>query len=651
RSARFAVFPGSSLARKPPRWVVAAELVETSRLWGRTAAKIDPEWVEPLAGHLVKRSYSEPHWEKKAAAVMAYEKVTLYGLPIVARRPVNYGRIDPVVARDLFLRAALVEGARSTDNWDTHHAFYAQNRALLAEVEELTERSRRTDVVVDDEVLYDFYDARIPADVVSGRHFDAWWKQTKRSSPDLLSFTEDLLVKNPVTKHDYPDAFVQGPVRLTLDYRFEPGAPADGVTVEVPLESLNQVDPTAPEWQVPGLREELVVALIKSLPKSLRKQVVPAPNFAKAFLADAQPYVTPIREALAADLRRRTGVLIGPDDWDLSTLPPHLRPTYRVLDADGRQVAEGQDLAELRRRLAPRLTATLSRAAGSLERSDLRAWDIGELPRTFEGGPVRGYPSLVDQGTSVAVKVLPDEAAQQRSHWAGLRRLLLLTVPSQAKAVTGRLTNAQKLALARNPHGGVAALLDDCAQCAVDTLMTAHGAPVWDEAAFAALRDAVRAGLHDVLLEVVTVTERVLAAAVEVEAGLAALRGQAALEPALADVRQQLQSLVHDGFVSETGQRRLPDLRRYLTAVVRRLEKLPSDPHRDRLRMLEVHQLEQDRQALLSKLPVERRTDPDVVAVRWMLEELRVQHFGGGLRTAHPVSETRILKALDALLP
>ncbi|MCW2778156.1 MAG: hrpB 2 [Frankiales bacterium] len=651
RSARFAVFPGSALARKPPRWVVAAELVETSRLWGRTAARISPEWIEPLAEHLVKRSYSEPHWEKKAAAVMAWEKVTLYGVPIVAKRKVAYGRIDPEVSRDLFLRHALVEGARSGDAWDTHHAFFAHNRALLQEVEELTERARRTDVVVDDETLYDFYDARIPADVVSGRHFDAWWKQTKRSVPQLLDFTRELLVQNPVAPGDYPDAFVQGPVRLQLDYRFEPGAPADGVTVEVPLESLNQVDPTAPEWQVPGLREELVVALIKSLPKQLRKHVVPAPNFAKAFLADAVPYASPVREALAADLRRRTGVLIGPDDWDLSKVPPHLRPTYRVVDAEGRQVAEGQDLAELRRRLAPRLTATLSQAAGALERSGLRDWDLGSLPRTFEGGPVRGYPSLVDEGSSVGVKVLPDAAAQTRSMLAGTRRLLLLTVPGQTKAVVGRLTNAQKLALARNPHGGVPALLEDCLSCAVDTLVVSGGGPVWDEAAFDRLRDHVRAGLFDVLLEVVTVTERVLATAADVEERLAALRGQKALEPALADVRNQLQALVHPGFVTETGLRRLSDLRRYLTAMVRRLDKLPTDPQRDRLRMLEVQQLEQDRQALLAKLPVERRTDQDVDAVRWMVEELRVSHFGQGLRTSQPVSETRILKAMDALLP
>ena len=393
------------------------------------------------------------------------------------------------------------------------------------------------------------------------------------------------------------------------------------------------------------------MALIRSLPKHLRKNVVPAPNFAKAFLEETPPYVTPVRVALAADLRRRTGVLIGPDDWDPAKVPAHLRPTYRVVDADGKQVAQGQDLAELRRRLAPRLTATLSQAAGSLERSDLRTWDIGVLPRTFEGGPVRGYPSLVDEGASVGVKVLPDPASQQGSHWVGTRRLLLLGVPGQGKAVAGRLTNAQKLALARNPLGGVPALLEDCAACAVDALITSQGGPVWDEAGFDALRDHVRAGLHDVLFEVVTVTERVLATHAEAEAGLAALRGQRALEPALADVHQQLAALVHPGFVTQTGLRRLPDLRRYLTAVVRRLDKLPQDPHRDRLRMLEVQQLEQDRNTLLTKLPVERRTEPDVVAVRWMIEELRVSHFGQGLRTAHPVSETRLLRAMDALLP
>ncbi|MDP9436623.1 MAG: ATP-dependent RNA helicase HrpA, partial [Actinomycetota bacterium] len=644
RGARFAVFPGSALAKKPPRWVMAAELVETSRLWGRTAARIAPEWVEPLAAHLVKRSHSEPHWSRKQAAVLAFEKVTLYGVPIVARRQVNYGRIDPPIARDLFLRHALVQG-----EWDTHHAFFAANRALLDDVEELEHRARRRDLLVDEQTLYEFYDARVPDDVVSGRHFDAWWKAARRTQPDLLTLTAEQLLHTSVRKADYPDAFVQGDVRLPLSYQFEPGSAADGVTVHVPLAVLNRVDPTPFTWNVPGLRAELVAALIKSLPKHLRKNVVPAPDHARAFLDVATPYVEPLTVALARELRRRTGTLIASEDWDLAKVAPHLLVTYRVEDADGRPVGEDKDLDALRRRLAGRLRGALSQAAAGLERSDLRSWEVGTLPRTFAVGPVVGHPALVDEGSSAAVRMLASPEEQQRAHRAGTRRLLVLTIPSQAKAVLDRQPNPAKLALARNPHGSVPALLADCTDCAVDALLDRAGGPVWDEDSFARLRDAVRADLHDTLVEVVTVVERVLSTAAEVETRLAALRGSSALEPALADVRAQLDGLVHAGFVTETGLRRLPDLRRYGTAMLRRLDKLPHDPHRDRLRMLEVQQLERDRQALLARLPERRRREPGVEAVRWMIEELRVAHFGGGLRTAHPVSETRILRALDAL--
>ncbi|NJP17285.1 ATP-dependent RNA helicase HrpA, partial [Streptomyces thermoviolaceus] len=275
RNAKFAIFPGSALFKKPPRFVMAAELVETSRLWARVNARIEPEWVEPLAGHLVKRTYSEPHWEKDQAAVMAYEKVTLYGVPIVARRKVNYGRIDPEVSRELFIRHALVEG-----DWRTHHKFFADNRRLLSEVEELEHRARRRDIVVDDETLFDFYDQRVPAHVVSGAHFDSWWKRKRQEQPDFLDFEREMLVRESaqeVTKADYPDTWRQGDLKFRVTYQFEPGADADGVTVHIPLQVLNQVTGEGFDWQIPGLREELVTELIRSLPKPIRRNYVPAP--------------------------------------------------------------------------------------------------------------------------------------------------------------------------------------------------------------------------------------------------------------------------------------------------------------------------------------------------------------------------------------
>lgn len=352
RNAKFAIFPGSALFRKPPRFVMSAELVETSRLWARVNARIEPEWIEPLAGHLLKRTYSEPHWEKDQAAVMAYEKVTLYGVPIVAQRKVNYGRIDPEVSRDLFIRNALVEG-----DWRTHHKFFADNRRLLTEVEELEHRARRRDILVDDETLFDFYDRRIPAHVVSGAHFDSWWKHKRRDEPELLDFEREMLINEKagaVTKADYPDTWRQGRLAFRVTYQFEPGADADGVTVHVPLQVLNQVTGEGFDWQIPGLREEVVTELIRSLPKPIRRNYVPAPNFAKRFLAAAAPGAEPLTSVLARELKRMVGVPVSPDDFDWTKVPDHLKITFRIVDERRRKLAEDKDLEALRLRLRPK---------------------------------------------------------------------------------------------------------------------------------------------------------------------------------------------------------------------------------------------------------------------------------------------------------
>ncbi|RKN50094.1 DUF3418 domain-containing protein, partial [Streptomyces klenkii] len=347
--------PGSGLFRKQPRWVMSAELVETSRLWARINARIEPEWIEPLAGHLVKRTYSEPHWEQKQAAVMAYERVTLYGVPIVAQRKVNYGRIDPATCRDLFIRNALVEG-----DWRTRHQFFHDNRKLLAEVEELEHRARRRDILVDDETLYAFYDQRLPEEIVSGAHFDSWWKRKRQEEPDLLSFEKSMLINEragAVTKADYPDTWRQGRLSFRVTYQFEPGADADGVTVHVPLQVLNQVTADGFDWQIPGLREQLVTELIRSLPKPLRRHCVPAPNFAQRFLRETpEPEERPLTAALAAFLTGVAGVRIAPEDFDASRVPGHLRITFRVVDERRRKLivdgadAEDKDLDALRLR-------------------------------------------------------------------------------------------------------------------------------------------------------------------------------------------------------------------------------------------------------------------------------------------------------------
>ncbi|NYI08330.1 ATP-dependent helicase HrpA [Allostreptomyces psammosilenae] len=658
RGARFAVFPGSGLFKKPPRWVMAAELVETSRLWGRIAAKIEPEWAEALAGHLVKRTYSEPHWEQKQAAVLAFERVTLYGVPIVAGRKVNYGRTDPELSRELFIRHALVEG-----DWRTHHRFFKENRELLEEVEDLERRARRRDILVDDETLFAFYDSRIPAEVVSGAHFDAWWKKERRSRPELLNFSASMLVSEragDVSERDYPDEWVQGDLRLRLTYQFEPGADADGVTVHVPLPVLNQVSPEGFEWQIPGLREELVTALIKSLPKQVRRNFAPAPDHARAVLqrlrGSDEVGREPLLDVLGRELRRLRGVAVPREAWEWERVPDHLRMTFRVEGPNGRRLGEGKDLEELKRRLRGRTREEISAAAaaGGFEREGLREWTLGTLPRTFEqrrgAHAVRAFPALVDEGDSVAVRSFATEAEQREAMWRGTRRLLLLNCASPLKYVQDRLSNRDKLALGRSPHGSVAALLDDCVSAAVDRLMADAGGPAWDAEGFRALYDRVRADLADVVLDTVVKTHRILAAWHVVEQQLRSVRSPALL-PSLADARAQVAELVFPGFVTATGWRRLPDVLRYLRGVERRLVKLPESPGRDLERTREVAQVREEYQRLLESLPPARREEPEVREIRWMIEELRVSFFAQGLGTAYPVSEKRIRRAMDRFAP
>ncbi|HEX4700080.1 MAG TPA: ATP-dependent RNA helicase HrpA [Actinomycetes bacterium] len=652
RGASFAPWPGSALFKKPPRWVMAGELVETSRLWGRDLGRVEPEWVEPLAAHLVKRTYSEPHWSAKSGAAMALERVTLYGVPLVAGRKVTYGRIDLEVSRALFIRHALVQG-----EWRTHHRFFHHNRELLEDVSELEHRSRRRDILVDDETLEAFYDERVPADVVSARHFDAWWKTARRDAPDMLTFDPAMLVRadaDEVSRADFPDSWDQGDLSLPLSYQFEPGAAADGVTVHVPLEVLNRVQQVGFDWQVPGLRGELATALVRSLPKSLRRSFVPAPDSAAAALARMGPDVRdePFTDALAAELARATGVEVRHDEWDLARVPDHLRMTFRVEREDGSVAGEGKDLTEVRRALAPTVAATVAAAAADVERTGLTSWSFGELEtevvRPAGDRTVRAYPALVDEGGSVALRVVGTPAQAAAATRAGLRRLLLLSLPSPLPGVVGRLDNATKLALADNPHGSVPLLLEDCLGAVLDDLVRRHGGTPRDEAGFARLRADVRPELPNLLYDVVSRVARILRVAHEVAARTTGSRAAAVL-PSLLDVRAHVARLVRPGFVTDDGLERLADVERYLRADSRRLEVLAAGPARDRERLARVAQVEQEHESWLAGLRPERRDDEAVRAVRWMLEELRVSVFAQQLGTPNPVSEKRIRRAMDAV--
>jgi ATP-dependent RNA helicase HrpA len=648
RNARFAIFPGSALTRKPPDWIVAAELVETSRLWARTVARIEPEWVEPLARHLVKHSYSEPHWEKKRGGAVALEKVTLYGVPLVTDRKVPYGRIDPAAARELFIRHALVEG-----DWQTSHRFFAENRQLLAEAEEVEHRARRRGLVASEDELFAFYDARIPAEVVSAQHFDTWWKQARRADPGLLTFkADDLLSEDAagVSADAYPDVWTSetpGLPPAPLSYTFEPGSDTDGVTADIPLSRLNQVNAAEFSWQVPGLRTELVTEMIRSLPKALRRDLVPAPDVAREVVARLGPPAGDLRDAVARELRSLRGVNVPHDAWDLGKLPRHLRITVRVTDGD-RVLAEGKDVAELQRELRPRLRDVLSRAAAGLTRTGLTSWNFGALPKVFREGTVVAYPALADAGDTVDVRLFETEDAARAAMWAGTRRLILLGAPSPVKSIAGGLTTRAKLALSHNPHGGVAAMFADCVSCAADYLMTEAGGPAWDADGFERLTAAVRPRLREVTADVVTQVESALRLAHSVGARLADLQADP-VQAAVADLRGQLSGLIYPGFVTATGYRRLPNLTRYLRGMEHRLDKLPENPGRDAVSMAVAQRAEQAYREALAARPASRRGAADVADVRWMLEELRVSLFAQALGTQAPVSENRILAALSRL--
>ncbi|EOE4737748.1 ATP-dependent RNA helicase HrpA [Vibrio vulnificus] len=650
RNARFHIFPGSGLFKKQPKWVMSAELVETSKLWGRIIAKIQPEWIEPLAKHLIKRSHSEPHWSKKQAAVMAYEKVMLYGIPIVPKRLVNYGNIDASVSREIFIRSALVEG-----DWETKHAFFKQNRKLLLEVEELEHKSRRRDILVDDEELFQFYDQRVGTEVVSGRHFDTWWKQASKKEPELLNFEKEMLFKGDashVTDLDYPNFWHQNGLKLKLSYQFEPGDDSDGVTVHIPLPILNQIDPAGFDWQIPGLRHELVVSLIKSLPKTLRKNFVPAPNCADAFLSRVTAMEMPLLDALEKELRRMTGATVLREDWKLDQVPDHLKVTFRAVDERNRKLKEHKDLHELKESLKEKVQETLSKVADDdIEQQGLHTWSFGELPQVYQqkrgGYQVKAFPALVDNKDSVEIKLYETEQEQISAMQAGQRRLILLNVPSPIKYLHANLPNKSKLGLYFNPYGKVLDLIDDCIACGVDKLIEEQGGLVWEPEKFEALKEHVRAELGDTVVDIAKQVETILTTAFNINKKL---KGKIdfTMAFALSDIKAQIEGLIFKGFATECGWKRLPDILRYMKAIERRMEKLPIDPNKDRLHMLKIESVVKDYKELLNKIPKGLAVPENVKEIRWMIEELRVSFFAQQLGTPYPVSDKRVKNAIEA---
>jgi ATP-dependent helicase HrpA len=669
RGIRFFVWPGSPLVRKAGRWIVAAELVETSRLYARTIATIEPVWLERVGAHLLKVSHADPHWEKRPAQVMAFERATLYGLVVYQQRRVHFGPLDPVRAREIFIREALVAG-----EYETRAPFFAHNQRLLREIRELEHRARRLDVLVDDELIFAFYDRVIPADVHSGATFERWRLEAEREAPKLLFLDRDELMRHEaagVTTELFPKQLALrgragADAALALSYHFEPGSPRDGVTLTLPLAALNQLDAVRTEWLVPGMLKEKVQLLLKSLPQKMRRHCVPLPEYAAAFAARCGGRTDePLLDALIADLREHAGVVCRRPDFRPETLPAHLTMNFKVVDEHGRQLAMGRNLAQLRAEFGAEAQSSVRSAARadvavapSLQ-GGIRDWDFGELPelmqlerRGSDGRTVTlvGFPALVDRGDHCEIDVFDEVERARDAHRQGLRRLFRLQLREQLKFLEKSLASLQtaQMQAATVPSLAAAfpqfeALREQVLVAALDRTCLVDPWPT-DRAGFVARKDEARGKLSLIAQEIARLLASIVAEAAALPRKLAAAR---AFPAAVADIEQQLARLFARDFVVDTAAAQLPHYPRYLKAIGLRLDKLKADPARDAQRLQEISAL----QVPWLREVAARKGVPDagLEDFRWLLEELRVSLFAQELRTPMPVSAKRLQKAWEAL--
>ncbi|NMD52324.1 ATP-dependent RNA helicase HrpA [Shewanella sp. DNRA4] len=645
RNRKFFVFPGSPLAKKGPKWIMAAELMETSKLFARCCAKIEPEWLEPLAAHLIKKNHLEPHFEAKQGSVIAFENQVLYGLTVVHRRRVQYGPINPVEAREIFIRSALAEG-----QLQTKEAFFIANQKLLEDVEALEHKSRRRDILVDEQVLMDFYEPRIPEGIYNAPKFFSWWKEARRTQPDLLDFNKSLLMQRSadhISALDFPDTWHKGNIRLQLSYHFDPAASDDGVSVHIPVALLNQIDDTDFDWLVAGMREEKCVALIKSLPKGLRRNFVPAPDYARACVQAMQPFSASLLDAMCKQLLLMSGTRVNPEDFDVTQMPAHLQMNFKIEDDKGKLVAQGRVLDTLKAELQGVVAKAIRQVADKgIEKEALTEWSFGDLPKQFEqrkgNYQVRAFPALIDNKDSVAIKLFDDEFEAQAAHRQGLRRLLLLNIPSPVKHLQQALPNKAKLAMYFNPFGQVQILIDDIIAAAVQQLLDEKALDVRDAAQFEQAKDWVRQELNPTAEQIALKVEQILTLYQGIKKRT---KGKISLDIAFAmsDIQSQLDQLVFKGFVEACGWKRLADVARYLKAIETRINKLPVDPTRDRLHMQSITKVQEALAAQLAKVPRSQPVPAELIEARWMIEEYRVSCFAQALGTAYPISEKRIL--------
>lgn len=643
RGARFAINPGSGLFKRGPEWVMAGELVETTRLWGHDVAKVEPEWIEEVGGHLIKRSFSDPWWDSEAGAAVANETATIFGLRLAADRRVQYGKINPALARELFIRHVLV-----WNEWETHHAFAAHNQRRIAEVRELETRNRRADLMITEEELFDFFDSRIPEDVTTVRHFDAWWKKQRPKMPRLLDLELDALIRpeaDAPDETDFPAEWTHGDLRLPLIYEFDFASHTDGVTVVVDVALLDRLNPAVFEWNVPGLRRELITSLMRSLPKQLRKTFSPIPETVEHLLTTLNPEDGAPVDALRRELSRIAEVPVLGENFDLTRVPTHLRPRFRVVDEAGEPIAESDNLVELRKMFKEEARAAVTTSEHAAEKTGLTDWTIGRLPTVVEiegpGHSIEAFPSLVDDGDTVSVRLLATRDEQADAMWEGTRRLLSFQLNSPMRLLRPLLTSDAKLALVTSPYDDHHEWLDDCLGAALDSVMADAGGPAWDEAGFTRLVSAVRDHVAQRLTEVGAVSIAILETLRNAYIAAEPLTAEA-FGPSIEDVGDQLSRLVYPGMLTSMGRDRLDDLHRYLLALERRLQRLPDQLPGDRDRMARIQVLEADYDHLLDTIP----PSPALFEIGWQLQELRVSLFAQSVGVKGTVSEKRLRDAI-----
>ncbi|WP_419535253.1 ATP-dependent RNA helicase HrpA [Endozoicomonas sp.] len=647
RNRRFYLFPASTLYKRKPKWIMAAELVETSRLFARTNAKLEPQWIEPLATHLVKRNYFEPHWEKKRAQVVAFEQVTLYGLIVVGRRRINYGPIDPVVAREIFIREALVEG-----HFDSKGAFQKHNLALIEEVDELEAKSRRRDILVDSETLYHFYDELIPADICNGAGFEKWRKGAERQQPDLLHLTKDYLMQHDaehVTVNRYPDRLRWEGLELPLSYHFAPGEPDDGVTLTVPVEALRLLPRNRLEWLVPGMLFDKCVALVRSMPKPVRKNFVPVPDFVNGAMESLSACDEPLTEMLGRQLTRMSGVRILEEHWSTESLDAHLLMNIRVVNEDGEIIGQGRDLNQLRQQFSDHVQDTIRKLAKShLEQEGLLDWTCGELPheitRKAGGLVLKSYPALVDQRDSVAIQLFESPAMADFENRKGLTRLLRIRLSTQLKFALSKMARLKETKLLATNLMNQNQLEDDLQSLIIS------GVYLNNDNELPRNRESFLELLEKHKGDIVPFAEKVdpiINDVFRIAQGISRqLKGKISFDRALAlaDIKQHVQRLLQPGFMTSAGMEWLSHYPRYFKSIEVRLEKLAAQVNRDRAWTEELTSLQQKYEKRREAHSQHKVIDPNLQQFYWMIEEYRVSLFAQQLGTRFPVSDKRLRK-------